>query len=1163
MPRHVLDLASLLVFASFVAFAPALTRSADPTYAPAIAPASPDAARALQGFRLPEDMTGELAAAEPQLANPVAFTVTPSGDVYVCETFRQQKGVEDNRGHMDWLLQDLQLESIEERIAMFRRFMGDEAANWETEHDRIRLLRDTDGDGVFDSETVFADGFSNLEDGTGAGVLEHDGRVYYTCIPKLWSLKDADGDGVAEEQTALHHGYGVRVAFRGHDLHGLTMGPDGRIYFSIGDRGYNVITQEGSRLKRPDTGAVFRCFPDGSHLEVFAFGLRNPQELAFDNDGNLFTGDNNSDSGDQARWVYVVQDGDTGWRMYFQYLDDRGPWNRERIWYPWQADAETTEVQPASTLPPIANLGNGPSGLVFYPGTGLSDRYDDHFFLVDFRGGSANSGIWSFGLSPKGASFEVADKHEYLWSILATDLDFAADGSLLVSDWVNGWDGEGKGRLYRFRDEAASGGMAQEVTRLLTTPLEDMSDAVLADLLSHIDRRVRQRAQFALVGRGAVTSLEQAASSTNETVAKHGIWGMWQKGLEGVNEAISVTATLHDLLLAEGDANPLSEESQTQVLRVAADLWQHHAIADLPAPVRQLMAGASRGRLASENLRLAGFAALSAGVFGEVAMAEDLLALFDRLANTDPVARHQAVMGLVHLAERHPRLLETLASHPGSPGRLGVTLAMRRLGNPAIAAMLSDGDPLIVAEAARAINDEPINAATGPLADLLSQPTLAPPVLRRALNAAYHRGELRDAEAVASVAASTSTPEPIRVIAATMLNSWNATQPLDTVNGRWRPLPAREVQGLPQVVAPVLPKLLAGSEQLREVALEIAVTFTIQDLVPSLKKAVADTSSEESTRLTAFSALVALSAAPEDVIELGLTDASEAIRLAAVEALAARSPETALPFLEEILAGDSGRGLQRALRLIQSQIQPRSAQKKQAKNQSKPGAGRQPPVAGLKPKLVALLADAFARQMDGSLPPEAVLELLEAAEASGNAMLAEMVAIFREQQQARSQDGTQAVELWSECLTGGDPIRGRAVFFGGSAASCRRCHQVDGMGGDVGPQLSGIAATRDRRYLLESIVVPSAAIAKGFETAVILTADGLVVSGIVREETDEAVSLMTPDGVLVTIPTDDIDDRSVGLSGMPADLGTTLSRQEIRDLVAYLATLTQPPSDSH
>ena len=353
--------------------------------------------------------------------------MTNDGRIIVCETFRQEVGVEDNRNHMNWLENDLQLESVEERAAMFRRYMGDDVQKWAKEHDRLRMLQDTDGDGTYDRDTMFADGFNDIIDGTGAGVIEHNGRIYYTCIPKLWSFADADRDGVSDDPQLLHHGYGVRVAFRGHDMHGLVVGPDGRIYFSIGDRGYNVITKEGTRLKRVDTGAVFRCDADGSHLEVFAYGLRNPQELAFDDHGNLFTGDNNSDSGDQARWVYVVQDGDTGWRMYYQYLDDRGPWNRERIWYPYRADDETTAVQPASTLPPIANLGDGPSGLTFYPGVGLPDRYQGHFFMADFRGTAGNSGIRSFTNTSKGATFELADSHQFIWSILATDVDFAPD----------------------------------------------------------------------------------------------------------------------------------------------------------------------------------------------------------------------------------------------------------------------------------------------------------------------------------------------------------------------------------------------------------------------------------------------------------------------------------------------------------------------------------------------------------------------------------------------------------------------------------------------------------------------------------------------------------------------------------------------------------------
>jgi hypothetical protein len=113
----------------------------------------------------------------------------------------------------------------------------------------------------------------------GSVLAERD-AVYFTCIPKLWRLTDDNNDGRADSHEAVAGDFGVRVSFIGHDLHGIVRGPDGKLYFSVGDRSYDVKTADGQVLRGDGRGAVFRCNADGSGLERHADGLRNPQEIA-------------------------------------------------------------------------------------------------------------------------------------------------------------------------------------------------------------------------------------------------------------------------------------------------------------------------------------------------------------------------------------------------------------------------------------------------------------------------------------------------------------------------------------------------------------------------------------------------------------------------------------------------------------------------------------------------------------------------------------------------------------------------------------------------------------------------------------------------------------------------------------------------------------------
>ena len=1066
---------------------------------PQIAGASDDGLRALAGFRIPKGLTGQLVAAEPDLANPVAFFIDHHGKIYVCETFRQSKGVEDNRGHNEWLDDDLAAQTVADRLTYLKKHLGNKLVEYSRHDDRIRLLVDKDGDGKIDEAKVFAKHFNDVLDGTGAGVLAYQGKVYYTNIPKLYQLTDVDGDGVSDERKVLSEGYGVRYAFRGHDMHGLIIGPDGKLYFSIGDRGFNVI-QGDKHYVNPESGGVFRCDLDGGNLELYASGLRNPQELAFDDYGNLFTGDNNSDSGDQARWVYVVEGGDTGWRMSYQYLGDRGPFNREKIWHEYNKD-ET----PAYIVPPVkANICSGPSGLAYYPGTGLTDHFKQRFCLVDFRGGPGNSGVKTFRVKPKGAFFEVVDLEETLWSVLATDVDFGPDGALYISDWVNGWNGENKGRIYKFFDESKKDDtLRKEVQVLLASDWASKSSDELVKLLAHADRRIRQEAQFALAAKNETAKLSAVAKASDNQLARiHALWGLGQIARRG--EADKQLAVAVELLT----------DSDAEVRAQAAKVLGEGKVATADDKLIKL--------LKDENARVRYFAAISLGKLADKSALPAALEMLAKNADEDPILRHGGIMALTGAGDA-VSLLEA-AKHESASARLAVVVAMRKRGLPEVAALLNDSDPKVVLEAARAIHDQPIFASLPQLASLISRGSTSDPLLRRVLNANYRLGTPENALALAQFAASAEAPEAMRLEALQMLANWEKPNAKDRVLNHWRPIDPRAKEPAADALKKNIAGILRGSPKVAAEASKVAAQFGITEVGPTLLAMLNDQNQVGAARADALLALAALKDAKlDDAVKSSLTDGNPRVRAAAREVLFSKDPPAGLEKLAEAVEKGDIVERQAALALLA--------------NSRLAGTDN-------------IIKSGLDQLLGETLPAEVKLDLLDAAAKRASGEIKQRVAKY---QATKSKDDVLAA--YRETLVGGDAERGRKIFFERAQVSCVRCHKAQGVGGDVGPELTKIAVDKNREYLAESIVVPNKAIAKNFESVLVITDDGLQYSGIIKSEDDKSLKLMTAEGKLVTVAKESIEERKPTKSAMPEDLTKYLTKQELRDLVEFLASL--------
>jgi len=298
----------------------------------------------------------------------------------------------------------------------------------------------------------------------------------------------------------------------------------------------------------------------------------------------------------------------------------------------------------------------------------------------------------------------------------------------------------------------------------------------------------------------------------------------------------------------------------------------------------------------------------------------------------------------------------------------------------------------------------------------------------------------------------------------------------------------------------------------------------LRDVTPMLMARVGDKQLDPEARAAALRSLAALE--PSQAAALARQSVSNkqpAIRVAALSVLARQQPADAVMALREATGSQNMRERQAAWDLLGAIELP---------------AARQ------------AIAEGVRRYLDGEIALDTQLNLLEAAEGALPETLQQDLTAAERKRAAAS-----PTAAWAMVREGGDPQTGRRLFFTKTQFSCVRCHRVNGTGGQVGPDLSAVGRQRDRQYLLESIAMPDAAIAKGFETAVIADDLGTIHTGIVKRETDEEIELIDADGKRKVVFKEAIIDRKQGKSAMPADLVKLMSLREFRDLVAYLASL--------
>ena len=399
----------------------------------------------------------------------------------------------------------------------------------QAEGDRIMILEDTDGDGKADTSKTFYQG-TDVNAAMGLSVLGNMAIV--SSAPNILLLTDTDGDDRADQKKLLFTGMGGTQ--HDHSVHTVIFGPDGKLYFAIGNTGAGSLANADGSPALDSVGKlagdypqskVYRCNLDGTELETIGWNFRNPYELTADSFGNLWQSDNDDGGSPAIRINQIFESGDHGYRPTVR---SNGPITGAS---PIPQIAHWHQNDPG-VVPNLILTGTGaPTGIAVYEGTLLPERYHGQLIHAD----AGPNIVRSYSISRKDSGY-TADILPLIHSpsswFRPSDVTVAPDGSLFIADWMDPACGGHRamatrgGRIYR---------IAPPNTPYKTNLVDFSSPESATEALTSPNNETRYLAWSALeaFGKRSIPPLEKLYQSSNPILKARALWLLAHPKLSG------------------------------------------------------------------------------------------------------------------------------------------------------------------------------------------------------------------------------------------------------------------------------------------------------------------------------------------------------------------------------------------------------------------------------------------------------------------------------------------------------------------------------------------------------------------------------------------------------------------------------------------------------